>query len=148
MMVFFLVARDITEMAQDCVAQLSSGTVGSHRAAAACWRAARCLRWWNEPSEQETALHAIGIVFENRKGTCSLLMGLFLWHDRRQALCLTVAGKKVLVVVWQWAFKGTNIRGGLRTCLTRDLLSGKLKSSRCLSIVASFSHVTLRIFGT
>lgn len=107
---FFVVARAMTGMAEACVAQHSSGTVGSHRAAAACWRAARCLRWWNEPSVQETVLHAIGIVFENRKGTCSLLMCLFLWHDRRQALCLTVAGKKVLVVVWLWPFKGKHSR--------------------------------------
>ncbi len=30
--------------------------------------------------EQETARHATGVVFENRKATCSLLMGRFLWQ--------------------------------------------------------------------
>lgn len=59
---------------------------------------------WDGESKQETAPHAIGIVSENRKGTCSLLMGLFLWHDRRQALCLTVARKKVLVLAF-WRYK-------------------------------------------
>lgn len=132
----------MTGKAVDCVAQLSSGTVGSHRAAAAYWRAARCWRWWNEPSEQETALHAIGLVFENRKGTCSLLMGLFLWHDRRQALCVTVTGKKVLVVEWQWPFKGTNILGQLSTCWI--CFSRRMKTLDFpLFYVALFSHVIL-----
>lgn len=58
------------------------------------WKTARCLRWSNEPCEQETATHAIGIAFENRKRTCSLLMGVFLWHYQRQVLYLALIARK------------------------------------------------------
>lgn len=87
----FLVVGDMT---QDHVAQPSHGTSDSYHAAAAHWKTARCLRWSNEPCEQETATHAIGIAFENRKRTCSLLMGVFLWHDQRQVLYLALIVRK------------------------------------------------------
>lgn len=39
-------------------------------------------------------------------------MGVFLWHDRRQALCLAVIAKeKMLIVIWKWTQGPTNIQG-------------------------------------
>lgn len=61
-------------------------------------------------------------------------MGLFLWHDRRQASRLTVAGKKVLVVVLQWPFKGVSVSEELSTCFTMVLFPEELKSVSTKSI--------------
>lgn len=54
-------------------------------------------RWRNEPRRQETAPHAIGIVFENRKATRFPARGPFPVARPEAAPCLTVAGKEVLV---------------------------------------------------
>ena len=46
-------------------------------------------------ANRKPAPHAIvRVVSENRKGACSLLMGLFLWHDQRQTLRLLLGEKK------------------------------------------------------
>lgn len=150
MLLFCLVVRDVAGMAQNHVAQLSSGTVGSRHAAAACWRAARCFRWWNEPSEQETAPHAIGIVFENRKGTCSLLMGLFLWHNQRQALCLTFAWEKGACVSMAKAFWGhkhlTRASHPFPKIISENLKIMKLFTNFCVDNHSSFSPSLVRFF--
>lgn len=57
----------------------------SHMRQLHCWGRARC--WDGERErEQETARHATGVVFENRKATCSLLMGRFLWQGTRRGI--------------------------------------------------------------
>lgn len=135
---FSFVVRDMT---QDCVAQLRHGTSDSYHAAAACWKTARCLRWSNEPCEQETATHAIGIAFENRKGTCSLLMGVFLWHDRRRALCLAVIMRKRYEF---WYGNGAANIQAERGCL--KVSAGlKLCTTLCVYIFHRFDMLTVKI---
>lgn len=54
-------------------------------------------RWRNEPRKQETAPHAIGIVFENRKATWFPAHGPLPVARPEAAPCLTVAGKEIPV---------------------------------------------------
>lgn len=103
-----------------------------------CWRSSCCSCALKSsqmlgdgelsPASRKRFLHATEIVFENRKATCSVLMGLFLWHEPEAGPELDSCWEiKVLVVVSRWPFKGIYVQGRIFYLLYKIFVFGKLK---------------------